>query len=224
MARVVHTSTVMALGPSDGAVLDETAPEPARHLSHYARTKAAAERVVAEFVARGLDVVIVSPSMVFGRAAGGRRVSFNRFLHDFVRGRPILLPGDGAQVLNAVYLDDVIAGHLAAMAIGRRGERYILGGENASVRQIAAIVNQVSNANRRLWHVPLWLAKTVGLFDEARARLFGGTPLLTWSSVEIYRHSWAYRSDKALRELDYRPRPLRDGVALTCEWFREAVP
>lgn len=222
--RIVHTSTVMALGPSDGSVLDETAAEPVRHLSHYARTKAAAERVVAEFVGRGLDVVIVSPSLVFGRAAGARRVSFNRFMHDFLRGRPIVIPGDGSQRLNAVYLDDVVTGHLQAMAVGQPGQRYILGGENASVRQLAALVNQISGSSRRLVHVPFGLAKAAGLLDATRARLTGGTPLLTWDSVEIYRHSWAYRSDKAMRELGYRPRSLRAGIALTFAWFSEPDP
>jgi farnesol dehydrogenase len=142
-------------------------------------------------------------------------------MHDFLTGRPVVIPGDGTQVLNAVYLDDVVDGHLRAMAAGRPGARYILGGENASVRQLAALVNEVSGARRRLWHVPFWLAKLAGLLDEPRARLTGGTPLLTWESVEIYRHSWAYRSDKAMRELGYRPRSLRDGIALTFAWFGE---
>jgi nucleoside-diphosphate-sugar epimerase len=220
-ARVVHTSTVMVIGPTDGFVANESRPIPTHHLSHYQRTKAAAEREVAESVQRGLSVVTVSPSLVYGPGTGERRNSFNRFLHDFLTGRLVAIPGDGSQFLNCAYLDDVVSGHLLAMERGRIGERYILGGENISVRDLVCLVNEVAGLNRAILHIPFWVAGVAGLVEQIRARLTGCTPLLTRESVEIYRHSWAYSSDKAIRELGYQPRGLREGLELTVRWLRK---
>jgi farnesol dehydrogenase len=65
------------------------------------------------------------------------------------------------------------------------------------------------------------MARLAGLFEEARARLTGGTPLLTFSSVEVYRHSWAYASEKAVREIGYRPRSLGEGLSHTIRWLTD---
>ena len=218
--RVVHTSTVMVIGPTDGFVGNESTPLPTHYLSHYQRTKAAAEMEVAESVQRGLSVVTVSPSVVYGPGIAGRRNSFNRFLHDFLTGRWVAIPGNGSQSLNCVYLDDVVTGHLLAMERGRIGERYILGGENISVHDLVRLVNEAAGLNRQILRIPFWVARVAGLVEQTRARLTGCTPLLTWDSVEIYRHSWTYSSDKAMLELGYQPRKLLEGLELTCRWLR----
>jgi nucleoside-diphosphate-sugar epimerase len=221
IARVVHTSTVLVLGPTDGFVADETAAPSIPPLSRYQETKTEAEGVVAAYVQKGLPVVIVSPSLVYGPGAGKRRVSFNRFLQDFIKGRPVVIPGDGTQILNTAYLEDVVAGHLRAMERGRPGERYILGGENRTVREIVARVNELAGLRRKLVRIPFWTARLAGLFEEARTRLTGGTPLLTFRSVEVYRHSWAYTSEKAVREIGYRPRSLDEGLLHTIRWLMD---
>jgi nucleoside-diphosphate-sugar epimerase len=218
--RVVHTSTVMAIGPTDGFIADESTPIPLRHLSHYQRTKAMALEQVARSAQKGLPVVTVSPSLVYGPGTSERHVSFNRLLHSFLTGKPVVIPGDGTQSLNCVYLEDVVKGHLLAMQRGRIGERYILGGENISLRELVKMINDISGTHRKLLHIPFWVAKFAGLLDEARARIIGGTPLLTWKSVEIYRHSWTYSSEKAVREIGYKPRTLQEGLEQTLRWLR----
>ena len=218
--RVVHTSTVMTTGPTDGFIADESTPIPLHHLSHYQRTKAIAEQQVAKYVQKGLSVVIVAPSLVYGPGTSERSMSFNRFLHSFLTGKPVVIPGNGTQRLNCIYLEDVVRGHLFAMERGRIGERYILGGENVSLHELVMLVNEISGINRKLFHVPYWVAKIAGLIDETRARMIGGTPVLTWKSVEIYRHSWTYSSEKAIRELGYSPRTLREGLELTFRWLQ----
>ena len=220
--RVVHTSTVMVMGPTDGFIANESTPIPRDHLSHYQRTKAVAEDLVSQYNQKGLKIVTVSPSLVYGPGLGNRRVSFNRFLHDFLTGKPVVIPGHGTQSFNCVYLEDVVTGHLLAMERGQPGERYILGGENISLRDLLQLVNKMTGLNKKIFHVPFGVAKTLGLIDEARARLFGGTPLLTWNSVETYRHSWAYSSEKAIRELGYTPRPLQEGLNLTLRWLQNS--
>ena len=219
--RVVYTSTAMAIGPTDGFVADESRSNAPHPVSHYQRSKAAAERVVSTYVKGGLPVIMVLPSLVYGQGISQRRISFNRFLQDFIRGLPLIIPGDGTQQLNCAYLDDVVTGTLLAMQHGKVGERYILGGENIYLRDLEAIVNQIAGMKRKIFFVPFWMAKFVGLIEEARARLMHGTPMLTWSSVETYHHSWAYSSQKAITELGYSPRPLSEGLRMTIEWLRE---
>jgi nucleoside-diphosphate-sugar epimerase len=218
--RVVHTSTVMAIGPTDGFIADESTPIPILHLSHYQRTKAIAEQQVEKYVQKGLPVVTVAPSLVYGPGTSERHVSFNRLLHSFLTGKPVVIPGDGTQRFNCVYLEDSVNGHLLAMKSGRIGERYILGGENVSLHELVMLVNEISGTNRKLFHIPFGIAKIAGLIDETRARIIGGTPLLTWNSVEIYRHSWTYSSEKAVRELGYSPRMLREGIERTLRWLQ----
>ena len=219
--RMVYTSTVMAIGPTDGFVADESRANSPRPLSHYQRTKAEAETVVASYAKEGLPVLMVLPTMVYGRGISHRRISFNRFLQDFLRGLPLIIPGNGSQQLNCAYLDDVVTGHLLAMEHGKTGERYILGGENIHLHDLEATVNRIAGMNRKIFFVPFWMAKMAGWVEEARARLMRGSPMITWSSVETYRRSWAYSSKKAMTELRYSPRPLSEGLKLTMEWLRE---
>jgi nucleoside-diphosphate-sugar epimerase len=218
--KTVYTSSVMAIGPTDGFVADESTPNATAPLSNYQRTKALAEEVAVTYVRKGLPLVVVLPSLVYGPSGDSRRVSFNRFLQDFLIGKPVVIPGDGTQRLNAVYLDDVVAGIRLAIEKGRPGERYILGGENLSVRELADRVNDIAGTKWGVRHVPFWMAKAAGLIEEGRARLLNRNPLITWTSVETYRHSWTYSSEKAKRELGYAPRSIREGLALTLEWLR----
>jgi nucleoside-diphosphate-sugar epimerase len=218
--KAAYTSSVMAIGPTDGFVADESTPNSSEPLSNYQRTKALAEEVAVTFIRKGLPLVIVLPTLVYGPSGESRRVSFNRFLQDFLLGKPVVIPGDGSQRLNAVYLDDVVEGIRLAMEKGRPGQRYILGGENLSVRDLSGLVNAVAGTHFRVRHVPFWMAKTAGLIEEGRARLLNRNPLITWQSVETYRHSWTYSSEKAKRELGYAPRSLREGLALTLEWLK----
>jgi nucleoside-diphosphate-sugar epimerase len=219
--RVLHASTVMAIGPSDGFVADESTPLSPTPLSHYQRTKAEAERLAVHYGRKGLDVVIASPSLVFGPSAGERRVSFNRFLQDFIQGKPVVIPGNGKQLMNCVFLDDVVDGLLRVMHGAQAGEKYILGGDNLSVEELGRLVNRITGASRRVVHIPFWAGRMAGLVEIARARMTGGTPLVTWSSIETYRHSWAYASEKAVRELGYRKRPLEEGLRVTIQWLED---
>jgi len=218
--KVVYTSSVMAIGPTDGFTADESTPNAPDPLSNYQRTKALAEEVVFSYFRKGLPIVTVSPTLVYGPSGDSRRVSFNQFLQEFLLGKPVVIPGDGTQRLNAVFLADVVSGIRLAMEKGRPGERYILGGENVSVRELALRVNAAAGTKWKIRYVPFWIAKTAGLIESLRAKITGEGPLFTWDSVETYRHSWAYSSEKAIRELGFRPRSLDEGLALTLEGLK----
>jgi len=218
--RVVHTSTVMVIGPMDENIGTESTPYPSQYHSHYQRTKADAEKKVKIFLEKGLKVITACPSLVYGPGKVVRRNSFNAFLHDFIKGKPVFVPGDGSQAVNCVYLEDVVNGLLLCMERGRIGDRYILGGENIHIKDLVHLVKRTAEINPWIFHIPIGLAKIIGLFDEARAFLTRTTPRITWESVEVYRHSWVYSSEKAMEELGYNPRSLEEGIALTCRWLQ----
>ena len=218
--RVVHTSTVMALGPTGGFIADESNPFPKQAISHYQRTKIEAEKKVKHFLDQGLSIIIASPSLVFGPGTGIRPNSFNRFLLDFARGRPVFIPGNGSQSLNIVYVEDVVDGLIQAMERGQTGARYILGGENIQVKNLESLIREVTGLKNKVHYVPFWAAKTAGFIEEIRARLTKDIPRFTWKGMEVYKHSWVYSSEKALQELDYHPRPLKEGIAQTCDWIK----
>lgn len=216
--KVVYTSSVVAIGPSNGTVADEKTIRRTGFLTGYERTKALAEEEMVEAARNGFPAVIVSPSLVFGPTDSLKRYSFNRFLLDFITGRFTVLPGDGEQVINAVYIDDVVEGHLLALEEGRIGERYILGGENTSLNALAELVNGLLKKKRRPPHLPLPLLKGASWIEWGLSAMLGREPRITPRSIAVYRHDWAYSSEKAKAELGYRPIPLREGVKRVIDW------
>ena len=108
-------------------------------------------------------------------------------------------------------MDDVAAGHGAALERGAIGARYALGGENASQMRVFDIVRQITG-RRRPRRIPFRRRHGLGAAEELRVNLFGGTPLVTRGVVDIFRHDWSLDSSLAVRELGYSMTPLDEGV------------
>jgi len=108
--RLVYTSTVMTLGPTDDFIADESSHFSNRVISHYQRTKIEAEKRITHFLDKGPNIIIASPGLVYGPGREIRSNSFNRVLLDYLTGKPVFIPGKGSQSLNVVYIDDVVDG------------------------------------------------------------------------------------------------------------------
>lgn len=218
--RVVFTSTCLTLGPSNGHVTDEQTPRPTPvFFTDYEKTKHLAEQEAERFVERGLSVVIVNPTRVYGPGKLTEGNSVARMIAMFLRGRFPFTPGKGTEVGNYAYVDDVVNGHVAAMAKGRTGERYILGGENISFDGFFRLLADLSGRKPPRFHLSPRLARGVARCEELRVRAFGGYPLITPGWVETFRRDWAFSSRKAASEFGYSPRGLREGLGITCEWL-----
>ena len=139
IARIVYTSSVATVGlPADRSPGNEATPVAvADMIGHYKRSKFLAEEVVREFARAGLPVVIVNPSTPIG-PGDARPTPTGRLVIDAALGR---MPAYVDTGLNIVHVDDVAAGHLRAFDRGRVGERYILGGENLTLREILAAIS-----------------------------------------------------------------------------------
>jgi dihydroflavonol-4-reductase len=219
--RIVYTSSVAALRVA-GATgpVDETAPlSPDEAIGAYKRSKTMAERAVEDMIVRDrLPAIIVSPTTPIG-PRDIRPTPTGRILLDAARGR---IPAFVDTGLNFVHVDDVAAGHLLAFEKGRIGERYILGGENLTLRQLLATIAEL--AGRRAPRIRLPRAPLIPLAFAAErvAHFTGKEPLLTLDGLRMSRYQMFFTSAKAERELGYRSRPCREGVADALAWFRGA--
>lgn len=216
--RVVHTSTMDVFGAPRGGTLVETRPDPDPKPSAYERSKVTAERVVDEFLDRGLDVVVVNPSATFGRSPvlSGLNVFFVRMLD----GKMPMVPPGGLSVVEA---DNLAGAHIAAAHKGRTGERYLVADGHVTNAELAELVAQVSGAKvpRR---APEALLKAVAHTTEPLARLLRFRPMLTTGELAFILWNVRIDTSKAQAELGFTPLPVAEGVRRTVEWLRSEHP
>ena len=129
--------------------------------------------------------------------------------------------GSGNDIGSYPYIDDVVDGHIAAMEKGRSGERYILGGVNASFNELMSLIKKYTGTDRKLTHIPFFFLDLLSRIMLLNAKLTGKPPMITPDWVAKYKYDWALDSSKAIQELGYRIRPLEDGVRETIEWIKE---
>jgi dihydroflavonol-4-reductase len=219
--RIVYTSSVATIGlPADGASGDEATPVSiVDMIGHYKRSKYLAERVVCEW-ARAESwarVVIVNPSTPVG-PGDVKPTPTGQILLDAARGRTPAYVDTG---LNVVHVDDVAVGHLLALEHGRSGERYILGGENLSLRDILGHVARLVGREPPRVRLPHSVVLPIAYAAEAYARLTGRPTRVTVEGVRMSRKRMYFSSAKAVRELGYRWRAPGDAFADAIRWFRE---
>lgn len=215
--RIVYTSSVATLGLGHGAPADESRPlTEIEAIGAYKRSKVAAERLVEAMARRDrLPVVIVNPSTPIG-PRDVKPTPTGRVIVDAACGR---IPAFVDTGLNLVHVDDVAAGHLAALSRGEVGDRYILGGENvllsAMLADIAAIVHRAPPTLR----APRALLYPLAYAAEFLARFGSREPLLTVDGLRMSRHRMFFDDAKARRVLGYASRPYREGLSDAVAWF-----
>ena len=210
VSRIVYASTNLVEPAENGA------ERPL--LTAYQRTKAAAERVVRDHVARGRHAVMVRPGRVFGPGPLTPANSVTLLIDQYRRGVFRTRLADGGARAAWVFVGDVVEGLLGAARAGRAGEAYTLGGANLSVREFLRIVGDVTGRKRVVVPLPIPLARLVAGIAELTAR-FGATPFITRDWVDLFARDWPSSSAPAERDLGYAPRPLRDGITATVRWL-----
>ncbi|MFO1060606.1 MAG: NAD-dependent epimerase/dehydratase family protein [Dongiaceae bacterium] len=218
--RIVYTSSVATLGiPGDGTPGDEATPvDLADMIGAYKRSKFLAEARVRALATAGLPAVIVNPSAPVG-PRDVKPTPTGRIIVDAAAGR---MPAFVDTGLNIVHVEDCAEGHWLAFERGRPGERYVLGGEDLSLRQILGIVADLTGRpppRIRLPHRPV-----MGLahLAERWARLTGRPPFATVDELRMAEKHMFFSSAKAAAELGYRARPAREAIGDAVAWFRAA--
>lgn len=222
-ARLVYTSSFIAVGPTGSDPADEGRIHPATSFRNdYERTKALADAVAREAAASGRDVVMLYPGVVYGPGdlTDGNLVV--KMIADHIGGRFPGIIGPGDRLWSYAFVEDVAEGHALALEKGKKGERYFLCGENVAMTGLFETLSEIAGVAPPKRHIPYAVAAALGYSLYAWAELTGREPLLTHQVVNVFREHWAYSSAKAERELGYRPTPLREGLRRTVDWLRES--
>lgn len=219
--RVVYTSSVatLALRP-DGEAADEAAPAAeAAGTGAYKRSKLVAEQLVQTMILRNsLPAIIVNPSTPIG-PRDIRPTPTGRIIVEAASGR---MPGFVDVGLNLVHVDDVASGHVAALARGRIGDRYILGGENVLLENMLRDIARLVGRSPPRLKLPRGALYPIALAAEIIATATGREPFLTLDGLRMSRHNMYFTSAKAEHELGFKARPYAEGLRDAVDWFRAA--
>lgn len=216
--RIVYTSSVAVLPVSDDARSSDESRRlaPTEAIGAYKRSKVEAEAAVEAMVrTAGLPAVIVNPSTPIG-PGDIRPTPTGRILIEAACGR---MPAYVDTGLNLVHVDDVAAGHLAAMQRGRIGERYILGGQNVLLSELLAMIARLVGRRPPTTALPRQALFPAAYVTEAVARITGREPMLTVDGLRMARYKMYFTSAKAEAELGYRARPHGEAVREALDWF-----
>jgi dihydroflavonol-4-reductase len=217
--RVVYTSSVATIGiPADGTPGDEGTPNSFENMiGHYKRSKYLAEEVAREAAREGISVVIVSPSTPVG-PGDLKPTPTGQLVLDAAAGR---MPAYVDTGLNIVHVDDVAAGHLLAYERGNAGERYILGGQDMTLREILGVICTLVGRKPPRVRLPYGVVLPIAYLAEGFAKVSGRSGRITLEGVRMSRKRMYFSSAKAMRELGYQFRPPADAFADAIRWYRE---
>jgi dihydroflavonol-4-reductase len=172
--------------------------------------------VVDEWAARGLPVVIVSPSTPVGEL-DVKPTPTGEIIVRFLRRR---MPAYVDTGLNLVDVRDVAEGHPLAAEKGRIGERYILGNRNMQLREILEALARITGLAAPRLRVPHFVPFAAAAVDTALSRLRGRAPAISMEAVAMSRHYMFFDAGKAVRELGFAPAPIEDALSRAVAWFR----
>jgi dihydroflavonol-4-reductase len=217
--RVVYTSSVATMGfTSNGHPADENSPVSLESMiGHYKRSKFMAEQVAVDAAKSGMQVVIVNPTTPVGER-DIKPTPTGRIVVDFLKRK---FPAYVDTGLNLVDVTECARGHVAALEKGRPGERYILGGENLTLKQILDKLAAITGLPSPRVRVPYVLALATGVVDELMTgRLRGREPRATIDAVRMGRKKMFVSSAKAERELGWSMIPVDNALRRAADWFR----
>jgi dihydroflavonol-4-reductase len=216
--KVVYTSSVATMGfKSDGTIVDEETPVSLDHMiGHYKRSKYLAEQEAIAAARAGQHVMILNPTTPIG-ANDAKPTPTGRILVDFLNRN---FPAYVDTGLNLVDVGEIARMHVVALERGTPGERYILGGENLTLKQILDRLSAMTGLPSPTMKVPHAVAMVFAFFDEnVTGKLRGKEPRATVEAVRMGRKMMFASSAKAVRELGFRELAVHDALRAAINWF-----
>lgn len=218
--RVVYTSSVATMGfTSIGALANEDSPVSlADMIGHYKRSKYMAEELAIRVGRDGLDVIVVNPTTPVGEQ-DVKPTPTGRIVVDFLKKK---FPAYVDTGLNLVDVRECAKGHVAALEKGKSGERYILGGENLTLKQILDKLAAITGLPSPNIRVPYFVALATGVVDEVvTGHIFKREPRATIDAVRMGRKKMFVSSAKAERELGWQVVPVDGALKRATDWFQQ---
>ena len=216
--RVVYTSSVATMGfKRDGTVVDESTPvSQADMIGHYKRSKWQAEQVAIDAARGGQQVIVLNPTTPIG-ASDTKPTPTGRIVVDFLNRN---FPAYVETGLNLVDVREIARMHIAALEVGTPGERYILGGENLTLKQILDRLGELTGLPSPRMKVPHAVAMAFAWFDETiTGKLRGKEPRATVEAVRMGKKMMFANSARAERELGFQVLPVEEALHEACRWF-----
>jgi dihydroflavonol-4-reductase len=217
--RVVYTSSVATIGfTSNGNAADEDSPVSlADMIGHYKRSKFMAEQIAMEAGRSGMHVITVNPTTPVGEQ-DVKPTPTGRIVVDFLRRK---FPAYVETGLNLVDVRECARGHVAALEKGKSGERYILGGENLTLKQILDELGRITGLPSPKMKLPYLFAFAAGVVDEAiTGKILKREPRATVDTVRMGKKKMFASSAKAERELGWKIVPVENALRRAVEWFQ----
>ncbi|HYL09677.1 MAG TPA: hopanoid-associated sugar epimerase [Candidatus Acidoferrales bacterium] len=215
--QFLYTSTVATIAVDRPGRLpnEDTESMLDEMIGHYKRSKWLAEQEAFRAAKEGLPVIVVNPTTPVG-PGDWKPTPTGKIILDFLKGK---MPGYVETGLNFVAVEDAAAGHLLAAERGRTGERYLLGGENLTLKQVLDSLARISGRPAPRLKIPHAVALGAAYAETAFSRLLGREPQIPVEGVKIARHSMFVDCSKAQRELGFRPGPVEAALERAVRWY-----
>ncbi|MFI5251088.1 MAG: SDR family oxidoreductase [Bacteroidota bacterium] len=215
--KLVHTSSIAALGyRTDGELINESTSYNWGSAVGYKYSKHLSEMEILSGVARGLNAVIVNPTVIIG--PGDIYIHGGQLVRDLARRK---IPAYSAGGMNLVSVHDVVTGHIAAAEKGIVGERYILGGKNFTHKDAFKLIANAVEKPAPFIRAPVMLTKSIARMFDALGAITGKEPWITSELISgLGGYNW-YSIDKAKKGLGYSPSSLEGVIRETYEWYKK---
>jgi dihydroflavonol-4-reductase len=216
--QFIYTSTVATIAVDRPSLPNESTDSRLDEMvGHYKRSKWLAEKEALKAAQDGLPVVIVMPTTPVG-PGDWKPTPTGKLVVDFLNGK---MPGYVETGLNFAGVEDVAAGHMLAAERGKSGERYLLGAENLSLKQMLDILAQVTGLPAPRLKIPHVVALGYAYTENIFSRMLGREPQIPVEGVKIARHNMFVDVSKAQRELAYAPGPVAAAFERAVRWYEE---
>ncbi len=219
--RVVYTSSVAAIGVAqDGQAVDETHQSPVEKLiGNYKKSKYYAELEAIAAFKDGLDIVIVNPATPIG-ARDIKPTPTGEIVVRFLQGKMPFYTHTG---LNLIDVDDVAWGHVLALEKGKSGDRYILGNQNLTLKQILEELAKITNLSAPQYAIPHFIPYIAAWFDEIVLSALGKTPTIALEGVKMAQQQMFYCSDKAITQLGLPQSSVPQALHKAVTWHQHQL-
>jgi dihydroflavonol-4-reductase len=215
--KFIYTSTVATIAVDRPGTLpnEDTQSELREMIGHYKRSKWLAEQEVFKAAKEGFPAIIASPTTPVG-PGDWKPTPTGKIVLDFLKGK---MPGYVETGLNFVAVEDAAAGHLLASDRGKAGERYLLGGENLTLKQLLDALAKITGRPAPRLKIPHAVALGVAYAENAFSRLLGREPQIPVEGVKIARHKMFVDCSKAQRELGFEAGPVEAALERAVRWY-----
>lgn len=215
--QLIYTSTVATIAVDRPALPNEsTDAKLGEMVGHYKRSKWLAEREALQAAKDGLPVIVAMPTTPVG-PWDWKPTPTGKIILDFLNGK---MPGYVETGLNFVGVEECAAGHLLAAEKGKVGERYLLGAENLTLKELLDTLAKITGLAAPLMKIPHGLALGVAYLESGFSRLLGKEPQIPVEGVKIARHKMFVDVSRAKRELGFKPEPVAGALERAVRWYR----